>query len=241
MIIFDEKKYAEEILANKNDGRNVTQKQLNILARYYSYLGYSDAEILRFLIQFGKAKEGSFNEIVNEHKLFNAFKAKQYPLRFGRTVEITTKEVNKLLEIDDLNVRKTLFAILVAAKYFKTNDFVAYKGELTDLFRLAKLSHLTKANKQAVIHTLATLGLIEADFRYGYYHILFYDPEDKDVYMTITEFDNIMNFLPVVCQNCKNIMLGKPKRRMICDECYQKKRDEDNREKVKRFREKDTM
>ena len=236
MIVFDEKKYAEEILANKNDGRNTTQKQFNILARYYSYLGYSDEQIIKALIEFGKNKEGSFNEIVNERKLLNALKAKQYPLRFGRKVEITTREVNKLLEIEDLNIRKVLFAILVVAKYFKKNNFVAYRGELTDLFKLAKLSHLTKANKQGIIYTLGTLGLIDADFRYGYYHVLFYDPEDKDVYMTITNFDDIMRFLPVVCQSCGRVMLGKPKRRMICDECYQKKREEDNREKVRRFR-----
>lgn len=241
MIVFDEKKYAEEILANRDDGKNTTQRQFNILAKYYSYLGYTDAEITRLLIQFGDDKEGSFNEVVNERKLSNALRSVQYPLRVGRKVELTVNEISILLEIQDINVRKVLFVILVVAKYFMSNNFVAYRGELTDLFKLAKLSHLTKPMKQSIIHTLGSLGYIDADFRYGYYHILFYDPEDKDVYITIDDFDDIMKFFPLACQSCGKLMFGKPKRRMICDVCYEKKLRVDNREKVRRFRAREQM
>lgn len=240
MIVFDEKQYAEEILANRHDGKNTTQKQFNILAKYYSYSGYTDEEIVDLLIQFGNDKEGSFNEVINERKLLNAIKATRYPLRVGRTVELTAKEIDKLLEIEDINVRKVLFVILVVAKYFMSGGFVAYRGELTDLFKLAKLSHLPKQKKQSIIYTLGTLGLIDVDFRYGYYHILFYDPEDKDICLTIDKFDDILNFLPFVCESCGKILFGKPKRRLICDDCYDKKRTRDNREKVKRFRAKRT-
>ena len=237
-IIFDEKKYAEEILANRNDGRNITQKQLNTLAKYYSYLGYDNMKIRELLIQFGKDKEGSFNEVVNEYRLTNALKATKYPLRVGRKVMLTKKEVGVLLGIQDINVRKVLFVILVVAKYFMRDNFVAYQGGISDLFKLAKLSHLPKQTKQSIIHTLGTLGLIKADLKFGFYHILFFDPEDKSVEITIDGFSDIMNFFPVVCQNCGKLMLGKPKRRMICDECYRKKIRDDGRKRIKQFREK---
>lgn len=242
MIIFDEKKYAENILSNAHKTFFIKQRNLNILTKYYCYLGLNKQETRRKLIEYATMVDTTFNEIIGDNILDFALRHfGKSKLRVGEPITIYNTEVEKIHEIGDIRGQRVVFIMLVVAKNFnksKSGDYY-YNGSLSDLFRLSRLTGLSKAERIDVVHNLSKLGYIEPNLRGGYkISLADKDGVDSDDNIVINDFSNIMDMFPAICSICGKQILGMPKRRTYCDDCYNNKRKNDVRKNVRKLRNK---
>lgn len=240
MIIFNEKKYAEDLLNNVNKLYYVKQRDLNILTKYYCYLGFNKIETREKIVEYAKKIDSNFNEIISDNSLDFALKNfGKAQLRVGNPVIIYFDEINKIRQIKSIKEQRIIFVMLVVSKSFnksKTGDYY-YNGLLSDAFRLAKMTGIPKNERIEIIHSLAKNGIIEPNLNGGYKIVIANKTEQEhEENIIISDFDNIMDKFPAICPICKKTMYGIPKRRNCCDECYEIKRREDIRKNVRKFR-----
>lgn len=240
VIIFDEKKYAETILKNIKNSFMVKQRDLNILTRYYHYLDFNKIETREKLIEYAINVDDTFNEIIGDRSL--DFALRYYgrnELRAGEPIVICANEIEKIHTIKSIKEQKVIFIMLVISKIFnksKDADYY-YNGSLSDVFRLARLSNSPKTERIDIIHNLSKNKYIEPNLHGGYKICL----TDKDRVcgigdIIIEDFDNMADKFPAICSICGERIEGKPKRRTYCDECYNKKRRNDIKNNVSKFR-----
>lgn len=242
MIIFDEKKYAENILKNASKMSLIKQRDLNILTKYYFYLGASKSETRIKLIEYATKVDRTFNEIVGDNGL--EFALRHYgknKLRVGEPIRIYAGEINSIHALEDTRQQKAIFVILIVAKVFNKIDKEEYyyNGSISDIFKLSKMTGLSKAERIEVIHGLSEQGAIEPNLRGGY-KITFaiHNDLESNGDIVVSDFDNVMAKFPAICSICGKRMEGIPKRRTYCDICYEEKRKNDVRKNVNKFRNK---
>ncbi len=242
MIIFDEKEYAEDILAHRIKGNFVKQRDLNILAKYYAYLGLKKYEVREKLIEYATSIDEEFNEIISDHNLDFALRNfGKNKLRVGEPITIYADEIDKIHLLDNINEQKVIFVMLVISKVFNKVDGsdYYYNGLLSDVFKLARLNNLPKEERIKILHQLTQHGAIEPNLKGGYkIAIATKDFVGNINNIAVSDFYNMIDMFPTICPICHKVMLGIPKRREYCDSCYNEKRKKDIKENVKKNRSK---
>jgi hypothetical protein len=199
-------------------------------------------EVREKIIEYATEVDDSFNEIIGDNHLDYALKHfGRNELRTGEPVIVSAREIEKIHTITNIKEQKVLFTMLVISKIFnksKDKDYY-YNGSLSDVFRLSRMTGLSKSERIDIIHSLSKNKYIEPNLRGGY-KISIIDQEtlDNENDITIVDFDNMSDKFPAVCSICGEQMLGKPKRRTYCDKCYDEKRKKDIRKNVSNFRNK---
>ena len=90
MIIFNELKYAEKLLSSKELLTKIKQRDLNIIAKYFAWKGYTESEIAQAILEYAKRNYADFNEIISSTSLRYALSAgMKYPLREQADVNIS--------------------------------------------------------------------------------------------------------------------------------------------------------
>ena len=169
-IIFYEKEHAEYILQNGVD--KLTQKDLNYLAKYFDFLGYSEREIETELIQFCKKNDENFNEIQSYTFYHRAMVySRNNQLRFPTPINITVNEINEIEKIKDYKIQKFIFIMLVVAKFFKYHpsrkvikeskydQFLYSNAGIKDLRELANV-YFSNIEWKKIKHQLTVLNII---------------------------------------------------------------------------------
>lgn len=229
------------------------------LAKHYKGIGMSKDESLKSIVNLFEERDVVFEkqhlkkmlrDIVdsvfnNDRNLINV-----------ESVSITVDEWCAIKSIGDESLERLLFVLLV---YVKTNMVVKEKenlwfnGSELELFKEAKVNSrfLKKADRCMAIYNLTKTGLIEMakSYRRMAFKVNFVN-NDSDTLFEVDDFENIIYFYrkysgePIKkCSNCKKIYKINKKnansRSKYCSEtCRDASRKRQNREKTKRWKEK---
>jgi len=231
MLIFDEKKYAENLI--KHGYKDKTHIVLDniILVKYWKYLGFSEDDIKKKLEDFMIDFKYMYNSDIVPYNVHKALKqGSKYPLVFDKIVNITQKEINTINSIDDLELKKILFVLLVIWKFRDKQKFMISNNNLK------KLANVKCKNSVFwdYLHKLHDLGYLKA-FVYKckpYYKL--YIEEGGNVVLSIKNYDNIISYyLSIVypeeytyCAICDIPIKQTSNRRKYCSSCWKKRHQE---------------
>jgi hypothetical protein len=258
-LIFDEKKYALNLLKNGFSTSYINFNDLCILAKYFKYIGKNKTQIRKnlqdFCIKFGQ----EYNEVLFRDRLEKAIRQSQkYGIRIPIDINVTETELEKIKSVGDYKRQKILFVMLVIAKYFKytdsrlqdkrkrvnTNFYV--NENFIDILELANVN-IQRLERRDILYDLEQSGLISTKGNKDgnvYFLINFID-EESDVAIVINNIDNIVKFYPVYCENCGKIIRDKSKMHMLCRDCYEKdlkeRRRNFSKESMRRIRDKNDI
>ena len=115
MLVFDEKKYAEEIITNKKYSTVKTQgRERCILVRHLTSLNYSHSEIKKVLSNIPMSG-GEYLSDRDKDMIFSKIisKANEYEFVTGIKVEIYKEELEIIETIEEELARNLLFIYLV--------------------------------------------------------------------------------------------------------------------------------
>jgi hypothetical protein len=247
MKILNELAYAEKLL-EQGFSRYMYGGDLYILAKYYRYLGVDEKQIERNLISFCEKFEKSFDVNANYKNIeWNLKKSRKSKLRIPVDVPITINELNIIKNLNNYRYEKILFTLLVLAKYFRiTNTSVKVNKKITEendayiIYNkfnfILKHSHTCKRKDENIKHYFVENNYIKYSQDGKGIIILFAKPRDgSDVVLTVTKIENIIDFYPVFCEYCGEIIENKSKMHSMHDECYKFHRNEKDKEKKRKW------
>lgn len=231
MLVFDEQRYAEQILSNKKYETVKTQgKEKCILVRYLSSIGYSDEHIREVLMQI-PINGGEYLSDGEKCMIFDKIiqKAKNYEFITNRTVKIYKSEIDIIKSLDNEYARNLLFIYLVYYKWASTVSYLQFYSKVSnkvmvvennnDLWKLAGLSKLRVADRYRLCNLLYINNLYKIDnFKSHNYFYLPFVSDDGDVAIEIQQFDNILGELLIY------LFPGKYKRCAVCNVVINKTR-----------------
>lgn len=249
-MIFDEKKYALNLLKNGFSSTYINFNDLCILAKYFKYIGKNRTQIRKnlqdFCIKFGQ----EYSEVLFRDRIEGAIKQSQkYGLRIPIDVNITENELEIIKNIGDYKRQKILFVMLVVAKYFKytdarsqdkrkkVNDNFYVNENFNDILELANVN-IQRLERRDIFYDLYQSKLIYMDMNRRndiYYKINFID-DDSDIVIIVNDIENIIKFYPVYCEKCGKVIENKSKRHNYCENCYKEYRKDVNRQNMRRIR-----
>jgi group I intron endonuclease len=233
-LIFDEKKEAKRIL---KDGFTfyMSNKELDILAKYFRYLEKDDEQIKSSLIKFCRRYNIEYDERKFKNKINFAIKnTKKFSLRLFTPINISESEMESIRNFKDYKYQKILFVMIAIAKYFKYSDIecnlrnnIIYDNKFfineyfTKILKIAKVN-IDKKEKEKILCNLINSGLI-CQISENKFEIMFVD-EKSPTSIIITNADKIIDFLPFYCEKCGKKIKNKSKMHNLCEKCYKEKR-----------------
>jgi hypothetical protein len=244
-LIFDEYKFAEKIL--KNGFVNFSsQKELNILAKYYKYNGLENSEIKNNLFIFCCKFIPEYNNDIYEYRLDNAIEySEKYSLLLGREIYITKNELEKIKKVNDYKTEYILFLMLAYCRYNRISKNITNKNyfiyeNFSTFLNWGKI-FLNKVEKEKVKQFLCengyvnpTKGKLSKKAEKETYELLYFD-ESSEKEIIITDMDNAISFYPHYCLDCGRKINKVSYKKHLCDECYQNKRKEENANQTRKY------
>ena len=241
MTIFDEKKYAERILKQKEYGTLKNQgREKCVLVRYFYNQGYSHDEIVHALLKLNMHNDTTY---LSKDKLKIIYeriidKALKYDLIYDIKVDIYKSEVDIINSIDDELEKKLLFIYLVYYKwasqvsylrfYSKKNNIMIVVNNDKDIWKIAGLDKLRLKDRYVLSGNLLKQGLYAEDNfkKYNYFYIPF-ATDSGDLAFTITNYDNLFGELELYngdvslirCSNCGVVMKKINNKHKYCNFC----------------------
>lgn len=242
MIIFDEKKYAERILRNKEYGtlKNQGQERCAIV-RYLKFdKGYSDENILNVL---SKIPMHGGDALTKQHKneIYSRIieKAPKYEYVKDIEVKIYKSELDIINSIKNENCRNLLFCSLVYYKwgqhifsknfYSKVSERVMVLEDDENISKISKIMKLRKDERFALYRELYLKKYYIQDIikSKNYFYIPFAKDDGEDVVMTINSYGNILGELYLYnkeqgykrCENCGEVIKKNNNKQKYCNNC----------------------
>lgn len=189
MIIFNEKKYIEDIL-NKQTKKVSNQRDLIMLIRYYNYIGKEiDIEEVRSVCRSKLySKYSMLNDIINDDFLIEraVMFANKRQLYVNKTVYITKSEYEKLRSINNYEKEKIMLTLLVLEKFLNKNYS---RITLTDLRKLSLSMRKLTWNIRNMLIELERDGYVKV-YTNRIFKVLIKD-EDSEPYLEITDYNHI--------------------------------------------------
>lgn len=259
MLILDEKAYAEELLKSRKFGNYLKLKDAIILAKYYRYCQDKETrEIKKILISISKRLDKNWNPVLQGWKIVSAIKeSKKRRIRTAIPIPITQKELEIISKIDNYNLEKILFTLLVYAKILKYNNTIVkprrkpvliglfYVNEkLSNIFSVARVD-VRKKQRNEMAHVLFQEQYIDAT-RYGGFLIKYVFEDSPTEFLVEDYSDLVLYYLrwkgeQVAGCVCGRLFLKKSKNDSLCHRCKQEKRREAWRERQKKHRLQESM
>ena len=242
MIIFDEKKYAERILRNKEYGtlKNQGQERCAIV-RYLKFdKGYSDEDILNVL---SKIPMHGGDALTKQHKneIYSRIieKAPKYEYVKDIEVKIYKSELDIINSITNENRRNLLFCSLVYYKwgqhifsenfYSKVSERVMVLEDDENISKISKIMKLRKDERFALYRELYLKKYYIQDIikSKNYFYIPFAKDDGEDVVMNINSYGNILGELYLYnkeqgykrCENCGEVIKKNNNKQKYCNNC----------------------
>ena len=246
-IILDELKYAKRLLEH-GSSNYMSMRDLCILARYFKYIGKNTGQIRKSLEDYCFAHDSSFNLVIFDWKIIGAIKSsKQNYLRIPSEIYITAKEIEIIKSIKNYKLEKILFVMLVLSKNMwynstrvkeikKTNYNFYTNAKFTEILKLAKVN-VSKKERNEILHYLNSTELISAT-HIGTYKINFVDRAEDDIFIIVTDIENLLNYYQPYCCKCGKQLTNKSRKHDMCKECYDEYRKEKVRDNVRNYRNK---
>lgn len=251
MLIFDEKKYAQNLIKNR-EFQTYRQKDIEryILIRYLSSEGMSYEEIKKELGNFPlvgceyldkKEVDLIYNKIVE--------RALAYPLVTNIKVVIYKSEIDVINKLEDKNAQRLLFMLLVYYKWAVNQPYLFFfsrynntKMVITndmDIWKYAGLMKLRVAERYKLCNKLIIDGLyVEDNFKSNNYFYLPFSVEDGEEAIVIDNYDNIIGELDYYndkdnykrCSECGVVINKTRSPKKYCDNCAKIIKNKKNKE-----------
>lgn len=232
MIILNEKEWVEEAMQNSDLGSKPFYT-LSRVCRYYMDRGYdldnSRAKTEGFLIQCDpRASMVLWNNCI-ENAVKNALK---HPLIQIESITISKTEMDKISQLNGIQMKKLAFTLLCIAKYWNmvnadNNNWVNSKD--SEIMRIANVS-ATISKQNDMYHKLYELGLVRFSKKVDSLNtcVTFIDSGEPFIY--VSDFRNLgYQYMKAIgtdvfeCQNCGIVMSNRLKSkyttRKYCPDC----------------------
>lgn len=253
-VILDELGYAENLLKN-GFVSFMSYKDLAVLAKYYFYLGLEEGDVRNKLEDFCYRFNSEFNDVLFADRIDMAVSSRKYwNLRLPVSIEITKSEIEKIREVKNYRFEKLLFVLLCLAKHEKKmkllkegwidngNYYVNRKIQSGNIFSLAKV-HAGIAEQGEIGNYFKEKGYLAKTLPYkgeSSFQILFGDPinTQNEIAIIVTDLNNIVSFYPPYCSICKSPLSRTGKNHIMCKDCREKEKKENQKIYAKRYRDK---
>lgn len=206
--------------------------ELNILAKYFFYLGYKPKEVQERVVDFCNNYFDSFSEAKYFDKIQSILNnAKKVPIIEVGTIQITEREVEFINSIKEpFKFNDVLFCLLVIKKIREKLGQQPYLNcKYTKFTKSCGLS--SPKVLYPILRRLEQLGFIRV-CRNSNLEILFnIDASNSQTVIEVNDFDNIYayyhNYLGkgryVECSSCGKMVRVKGTWRKYCNECYEER------------------
>lgn len=242
-MILDEYAIAEEIIKKKHITKS---EDLFIAAKYLRREMKCDTlETYAILNSIMVNSFSNFKPLNSATYLENmALKAIEYDLKRIEEIKITTKELNKILEVESSKQKRLLFTLLVYSKYY--NELSSSNNNwcnisISELFRVSRVSTRNNKEKALMLCKLNNQGMIDFSRKNVNHNIkcLIVDESNKKIALGITDlrelgyqYINIYDKTQFTyCAECGRIIKKDKKNdysKKYCNECKQTMKNEQN-------------
>jgi len=241
MMIFDEEKYAIDIIKNGFKDKNIF-KDVTKVAKYLRYKNEDDKYIYKLLHDLCREYKKDYNEINDDDIITKITKSsKKLTLKIGKNIDITKSEFDAIKNEDE-KIRKVLFVMLVISKFEKKDSQEDFYFALTDneIFKLAKVN-VRKSKRDEIMYYLTNNGFINPTINKSC-KVLFAN-ENSESLINFKVDDNMCIYLDILlgkktmhCEVCDKIILKTNNRIKYCKDCYKVVHIEQIKQSVKRQR-----
>lgn len=243
MLIFDERKYAKNIMDNKKYSTIKTQgRERCVLVRYLTFLGYNCDEIKNVLFDIPMSG-GHYLSKKDKNVIFDKIisKANEYEFITDVIVKIYKSELDIIESVEDEYARKLLFVYLVYYKwalnvkhlqfYSKRNEVTMVLENNSDIWKISGLSKLRVSDRYRLCNVLFNKGLYRLDnFKSHNYFYLPFVATDGDVVIEISNYDNVLGELLLYenpheykrCVICGTVIKKTRSPKKYCKDCAYK-------------------
>jgi hypothetical protein len=253
ILILNEITQAEKIL-NNGFTNGIMFGELMLLAKYFKALGLRPQKIKERIIEFCTKEDEFFNIDVYDKMITAAInKSKNYKIKSveGINIPIFEEEIDAIKFLPH-RLYKILFVMLALSKYQKffhsriknkkrkRMSYFLNFVDFEDICRIAGLGskNITKKLIYKIRYELDGKGgfISSSKFSESSYQIMFARDEGKIISL-VRDLENITDFIPYFCVDCKK-QFNKKGKRDRCDDCYLEYRRKINRENMQRSRKK---
>ena len=233
MMIFDEERYAINLLINGTHGYYIKWHDLLILSKYFRFKNKKESEIREELINFCIRNNSEFNEVVFEDSISSAIaKSKKQYLKLGHSVIVNKSEIESIRTLNNYIYEKILFTMLVISRFNKTanhscssNYYINYN--FATILPVAKV-YVSKTERNYIKHYFFEQKMIEAVTPNTRYYIngrdnfkILYANDNSGSYVSVPDPYESAYFYPIFCEVCgKEIEKKYRQKHNMCNNCY---------------------
>jgi len=208
LIIFDEKKYAENLMKNGYKNEKYIVMDNIILVKYWKSIGLSEDEVKNKLRLFMTKFQELFNDNIIKYKLNSAMKVgMKYDLLTDVCVGITNKEIEQIKTLETIELQRMMFILLVVWRFKGSPK--RFRISNTDLMNLSSV----KLNSNIFwnnIHEITKSGLLSmVEYRNKSYYQINIE-ENWEIVLHINRFDNVIDYY---------MSIVEPDKYMFCEKC----------------------
>lgn len=165
MIVLNEIKYAEDVIANGKIDKKPSST-ISLLAKYYKqHQKKSNKETFDEINIFMQNNYPFYNKIKWENSILGIIdKSDKYKLREIDSIEITEKELETIKSLNNERKERLLFTMLCIAKTFnKTSEINNgwLNTDINEIYKCARVSVKQANEKYLIVHEFIKLGLLE--------------------------------------------------------------------------------
>ena len=235
---YNEISYAKKML-NSGFLTNRRMYELNILAKYFYYIGYKPKEVKTKVIEFCNTHFENFNEAKYFDKIESILaNAKKNSIVEVGSISITDKEIEFIQSLKETNKFNEVLFCLMVIKHIreKLGQQTYLNCKYSKFSKMCGLSS-TKAI-YPILRRMEELGLIRI-CRNSNVEILFnVNTTHGKPILAVNDFDNICAYYRnytgksryIECQSCGKMVRVSGKWRRYCKACYAEKHRESARE-----------
>lgn len=235
MIIFDEVKYAENIIQNGCSKKYILV-DFKILAKYFlQYKKYSEEKTMEEMLNLLKNRQSIIPINFLPLKIQASIKyAKNESLKKSEAIIVTAGELE---EIDKLpkHLKELAFIYLFLMKWNKEND--GFFADKSDIKKLLKQTNITNTKLNIYDGELERLGFISfIDYRRKEKIVVKEIDENPIEKLNILDFENAVLYYRkycgkkvIECIDCNSLVEVRSNRQKYCKVCAKKHKVEQNK------------
>lgn len=238
-FLFNEEKEVEEILKNGFPNKSIDYNKMYLVAKYLREKSrYGEIRLEKELIHFCKEQDKNFNPVIERETIKKWIKsALNYSLRKILSIDISTKEIEFLKNIENERDKKLLFITLTLAKALKESKLRKLRKEIkSSQHYYIRYNNFSDIIKLSGIKNFSEADLAKTFNKYKNYFI-FYSPEKEVIQIgyidktpqnsiTINNPENILEYYNLLfgknngkCVICGKMFIKKSNRQKSCPSC----------------------
>lgn len=248
LLMYDERKQAEEILDKGFYNETYNWKEALLVAKYYRHvLGYGNARIKTEIRKFCKT-DPFFHPVPRESTIKNLVKhSKRAILDYTDPIEIRQSELDQIRVIKNFKFQQIALGILAITKRnLKYDHGYLNRYCWRDIKFVVNYRRTTRAEIENCFTELNSLGQVYPTNTTAH-KILFIDDESSVVFRITTDgelkrlgslYKEYCGGILIWCKTCGKETIKKSNRQSLCDECWREHRlswDRERKRKLSKF------